>query len=48
MYIPINVNNIVYPCKICNVSVNNKDSTAQCDIFQSWAHMKCNKLNHID
>ena len=33
MYIPINVNNIVYPCKICNVSVNNKDSTAQCDIF---------------
>ena len=20
----------------------------QCDICQSWVHMKCNKLNHID
>ena len=32
MCIPINVNNIVYPCKICDVSVNNKDSAAQCGI----------------
>ena len=48
MCIPINVNNIVYPCKIYHVNVNNKDSAAQCGICQSWVHMKCNKLNHID
>ena len=47
MCIPINVNYIVYPCKICHVNVNNKDSAAQCDICQSWVHMKCNNLNHI-
>ena len=39
---------VVYPCKICHVSVNNKDAAAQCDICQSWVHMKCNKLNQID
>ena len=43
-----NVNNIVYPCKICHLNVNNKDSAAQCDICQSWVHIKCNRLNHID
>ena len=49
MSIPINVNIIVYPCKICHVNVNNKkESAAQCDICQSWVHMKCNKLNQID
>ena len=40
----MNVNNIVYPCKICHLNVNNKDSVAQCDICQSWVYMKCNKL----
>ena len=48
MYVFINVNNIVYPCKICHVNVSNKDSAAQCHICQSWVHMTCNKLNHID
>ena len=48
MCISNNVNNIVYPCKICHIIVNNKDSAAQCDIYQSWVHIKCNKLNHID
>ena len=48
MCISRKVNNIVYPCEICHVNVNNKDSAAQCDICQSWFHMKCNKLNHID
>ena len=48
MCIPINVNNIVYPCKICHVNANNKDSAAQCDNCQSWVHIKCNNLNHID
>ena len=48
--ISINVNNIVYSCKICHVNVNNKGSASQCDICQSWVHesVKCNQLNHID
>ena len=48
MCIFMNVNNIVYLCKICPVNVSNKDPAAQCDISQFWVHMKCNKLNHID
>ena len=44
MHILINVKSIVYPGKICHVNVNNKDSTAQCDICQSWVHMKCKML----
>ena len=48
MCTPKNVNNIVYPCKICHVNVNNKDFAAQCNIYQSWVHVKCNKLNNID
>ena len=28
--------NIVFPCKICNININNKDSAAQCDICQFW------------
>ena len=48
MSISKNVNNIVYPCEICHLNVNNKDSAVQCGICQSWVHVKCNKLNHID
>ena len=48
MCILINVNNTAYPSKICQENINNKNSAAQCDICQSWNHMKCNKLNHID
>ena len=40
--------NIVFPCKICNNSINNKDSAVQCDICQFGIHIKCNKLNYID
>ena len=39
--------NIVFPCKICNININNKDSVFQCD-SQFWIDIKCNKLNHID
>ena len=46
MCISRNVNNMVYPCQICHLNVT--DSAAQCDICQSWVHIKCNKLNHID
>ena len=48
MCISININNIVYPCNICHVNVKNKDSAAPWDICQSWFHVMCNKLNHID
>ena len=48
MCILIKVHNIVYSCKICRVNTNNKDHAAKYDICQSWVHMKCNKLNHID
>ena len=48
MCIPIYINNIVYPCKICHINVDNEHSAAQCDICQSWVHMKCNKPNQID
>ena len=47
-YISENVNNIVYTCRICHVNVNNKDSAGQCDICQSWVHIKCNKRNLTD
>ena len=32
--------NIVFPCKICNINIKDKDSVVQCDIS--------NKLSHID
>ena len=48
MCISKNVNNIVYPCKICHVNVNSKDSAAHFDVCQSWVHVKCNKRYHID
>ena len=40
--------NTVFPCKICNTNIKDKDSAAQCVICQFWVHMKCNNLNHID
>ena len=48
MCIPIDVNNIVYLCKMCHVNVGDIESAAQCDICRPWVHTKCNKLNHID
>ena len=47
MYVSSN-SNIVFPCKVCNININNKHSAIQCDICQFWIHIKCNKLNHID
>ena len=40
--------NTVFPCKICNININNKGRAVQCDICQFWIHIKCNKLNHTD
>ena len=40
--------NIVFPsCNICEKSVSNKDDAIQCDIWQAWIHLKCNKLNRL-
>ena len=40
--------NIVFPCKICEINISNKDRAVQCGICQFWIHIKCNELNHID
>ena len=36
------------PCKICENNVTNCDQAIQCDLCESWVHIKCNDLNHID
>ena len=33
---------------MCHLNINNKDSVAQCDICQSWVHMKYNKPNYVN
>ena len=48
MYISVNVNDIVYSCKVSYGNVNNNGSAARCDICQSWIHVKFDKINHID
>ena len=35
-------------CKICKNNVTNYDQTIQCDLCDSWVHIKCNDLNYID
>ena len=35
-------------CNICEKSVSDKDDAIQCDICQTWIHLKCKKLYHID
>ena len=47
MCVPSNSNR-VFPCKICNININNKDRAVKCDICQLWIHVNCNKLNQID
>ena len=41
---------IIYftPAEFAMVTSVIKTLAAQCDNCQSWVHMKCNKLNHID
>ena len=36
------------PCKICENNVTNSDQAIQCDLCDSWVHIKCNDLNYID
>ena len=44
----VSSNSNIFPCKICNIDINNKGRAVQCDICQFWIHIECNKLNHID
>ena len=44
----VSSNSNIFPCKICNIDINNKDRAVQCDICQFWIHIKCNKLNYTD
>ena len=39
---------IKFPCKICKNNVTNSDQAIQCDLCDSWVHIKCNDLNYID
>ena len=39
---------IKFPCKICKNNVTNSDQAIQCDLCDSWVHIKCNDLNFID
>ena len=40
--------NTVFPCKLCNKNINDRDAAIQCDICQFWVHLRCNKLNLVD
>ena len=40
--------NVVFPCIIYNININEKDSAVQCDICQFCIYLKCKKRNHID
>ena len=39
---------IKFPCKICENNVTYCDQAIQCDLCDSWVHIKCNDLNYID
>ena len=38
---------IKFPCKNCENNVTNCDHAIQCDLCDSWVHIKCNDLNCI-
>ena len=40
--------NINFPCKICENNVTYCNEAMQCDLCDSWVHIKCNDLNYID
>ena len=39
---------LMFPSKICNKNINDKDHAIQCDICNFWVPIKCNNLNYID
>ena len=39
---------INFPSKSCENIVTNCNQAIQCDLCDSWIHIKCNDLNYID
>ena len=39
---------ITFSCKNCKNNVTNSSKAIQCDLCDSWVHIKCNDLNYID
>ena len=38
---------IKFPCKICENNVTNCDQAIQCDLCNSWVHIKCNDYKFL-
>ena len=36
---------VKFPCKICNNAVAKNHHAVQCDHYQLWVYIKCNKIN---
>ena len=36
---------VTFPCKICNKAVAKNHQSVQCDHWQLWVHIRCNKIN---
>ena len=39
---------IKFSCKICENNVTNSEQAIQCDLCNSWDHIKCNDVNYIE
>ena len=39
---------IKFFCKICENNVTNSEQAIQCDLCNSWDHIKCNDVNYIE
>ena len=39
---------ITFSCKNCKNNVTNSSKAIQCDLCDSWVHIKCNDLDYID
>ena len=39
---------IKFPCKSCKINGTNSDQAIQCDLCDSWVHIKCNDLIFFD
>ena len=39
---------VKFPCKNCENNLTNSDRAIQCDLRDSWVHIKCNDVNYIN
>ena len=42
-----NINHPKFPCRIYAKNVHGIDKAVQCDLFELWIHIKCNKPNYL-